>query len=554
MASVSRSWSFCEKHESEEVRFYCNDCKSLICDDCIVGVHKTHKFMKSKEYGSSRRDQILKYPSVAGNTTIPKIQKIITEASECKSKYSDTIMDQTESIKSKRKLIDTTLDVLQKELVDNLNKTDKETRQLYDIFIKNQEFKVERIQKLVEEIKSKGSDIPDTDIAKYDVALENLIKLDPHKDTMPSPKPPQYTFAEENVKKEKLQKLIGYIEHVESSQYEELPHDLPPLRHPEKPKPKIPEDYRGYLKPKTLPVHVADSYDEVKLKQEFKVLRSFETKNKISYIVPKEQGLEAWVILGDSVTEVDCTEQNTEIIPTPVKTLDQKPILPCTNKNNELLIGFQNKSSIKQLQVTQKSKRKSYTFNTGINISSGKSVLACFCTSATTDDEQIACFQDKTSTVNYILRWYLKGKQKKQEIYLTSDIELENPIQMCQNPDGEIFILCRPEGKQSWIIILNKSYEKKLKYPSKTSAKDIDFVGFGLIKNHVTISDRSNSEQLLIDLNGLVTQRDKHDVPPICCVVDRSSNVWVGFDDGRVKVINYQTENEYAVAHSATKF
>lgn len=549
MASVSRSWSFCEQHESEEVRFYCKDCKSLICDDCIVGSHKNHTTMKSKEYGRSRRDQILKYPSVAGNTTIPKIQKIISEASESKSKYSDTIMDETESIKSKRKLIDTILDVLQTELIDTLNKADQETRQVYDIFIKNQEFKVDKIRQLVDEIKSKGNDIPDTEIAKYDVALENLVKIDPYKDTMPSPKPPQYIFAEENVKKEKLQKFIGCIEHVESSQYEELPLDLPP-RAPVKPKPNLHEDYRGYLKPKTLPL--ADSYDEMKRKQEFKVLRSFETKNKISHIVPKGQGLEAWVILEDSVSEVDCTGQ--EIILTPVKTLDQTPISPCTNKNNELLIGFQNKSSIKQLQVTQKSKRKSYSFNTGINISSGKSILVCFCTSTTTDDEQIACFKDKAATESYILRWYLKGKPKKQEIYLTSDIELENPTQICQNPEGEIFILCRPEGKQSWIIILNKSYEKKLKYPSKTSDKDIDFVGFGLIKNHVTISDRGNSEQLFIDLNGLVIQRDKHDIPPVCCAVDRSSNVWVGFDDGRVKVINYQKENEYAEVNSATKF
>ena len=39
----------CDDHLDEEVRFYCEDCNVLICDECVQSIHKIHDFKSFKK-------------------------------------------------------------------------------------------------------------------------------------------------------------------------------------------------------------------------------------------------------------------------------------------------------------------------------------------------------------------------------------------------------------------------------------------------------------------------------------------------------------------------
>ena len=39
----------CDDHLDEEVRFFCEDCNVLICDECVQSIHKTHDFKSFKK-------------------------------------------------------------------------------------------------------------------------------------------------------------------------------------------------------------------------------------------------------------------------------------------------------------------------------------------------------------------------------------------------------------------------------------------------------------------------------------------------------------------------
>ena len=39
----------CDDHLDEEVRFYCEDCNVLVCDECVQSIHKAHDFKSFKK-------------------------------------------------------------------------------------------------------------------------------------------------------------------------------------------------------------------------------------------------------------------------------------------------------------------------------------------------------------------------------------------------------------------------------------------------------------------------------------------------------------------------
>jgi hypothetical protein len=110
--------------------------------------------------------------------------------------------------------------------------------------------------------------------------------------------------------------------------------------------------------------------------------------------------------------------------------------------------------------------------------------------------------------------------------------------------------VCRPENTTSWVVVIDKDGNKILCFTDheiKGKANGVYFVGAGFLEdNTITISDSANCEQIRITQDGQCIQRDKYDIQPVCCSVDCSYNVWIGFKDGTVKVINYKQEHEYS--------
>ena len=52
--------AFCQKkrHEKEELKFFCKDCKVAICNTCFVTLHEGHGKMLLEEATDARKTQI----------------------------------------------------------------------------------------------------------------------------------------------------------------------------------------------------------------------------------------------------------------------------------------------------------------------------------------------------------------------------------------------------------------------------------------------------------------------------------------------------------------
>ncbi|CAC5390038.1 unnamed protein product [Mytilus coruscus] len=154
----ANSVSVCDKDGQEEVRFYCRNCNITLCDDCITGPHKNHDFIKLQEFGTQKKKkkQFIKY----------------FERYEKNPKF----------------------------------------RKLGLRFVKMQEKCIE-IEDIIKTIESKGTNLLDTDVALYHVALEKLFEHDPYYETVPNIQ----QLNEEIATRNKLQNVMG---HMDCGKYE----------------------------------------------------------------------------------------------------------------------------------------------------------------------------------------------------------------------------------------------------------------------------------------------------------------------------------------------
>ncbi|CAC5400738.1 unnamed protein product [Mytilus coruscus] len=543
---MSVSFSGCEQHEHEEVRFFCQDCKLLVCDDCITGPHKSHKFMKLKEFGTKCRNSLLKAITEAEDSKIPHIKESISKASDVQTILNTSVSEQVQIIRTKRQMINDTFDELQNELIENLNSEEKIADNEYKRFIKTQEKRIVDIQTILETCKTKSNDIPDTDIAKYHVTLKKLLEHDPYTDTIPNLQVPVYQFNEEFATKSKLRHIMGY---TEAGIYEMLQ----PIKSQETA--SVKSEDSEIMAPQNEEFEEKEeehiSYvNAIKWnKEELQLVVSFTSGKDIVWIVPQELELCAWLIARD-VNEIDC--RGAKITLKTLKNLDQVPITASVNTKNSLVIGFSNKKSLKQLNCSTSAVTRKTSFSLSSSINIGELGLCCICKSATSGDELMICLFDKSAGERgrYVVRRHTSGKSVARELSLYPDkVEITNPVQISENKDGLLCIVCRPE-KESWVLVVDKNGNQRFRFPSvsyPSESEDYDIVGAGFLnRSLVTITSRSKREQYLVNIDGQCIQKDTLGNNPICCTVSGQDNVWVGFDGGEIYIFKYTEDHVYS--------
>ena len=70
-----KNFPLCQKHPEELLKLYCQDCEILICQDCVLVQHKTHKF-------SFVDDVIEEEKQRFKDVTLPELDKILTSTKE----------------------------------------------------------------------------------------------------------------------------------------------------------------------------------------------------------------------------------------------------------------------------------------------------------------------------------------------------------------------------------------------------------------------------------------------------------------------------------------
>lgn len=547
----------CEQHDGEEVRFYCENCKDLACDDCIIGPHKNHKFVKLKEFGVRQKQALLKAVTSAEESKIPAIESSVTKAIENQTVFEDLIEEQVKTIKAKRKMVDDLFNQLQDDLIENFNSERTAAKKEFERFRKRQEKRIFDLRALIETVKEKKSDISDSDVAKCYVAFNKLLLHDPYADTTPNLQPPIYQFNDLFVSKEKLQPFLGHMESGAYSLADPVNTGKASKVNEEAEQIAISKLDEVFKESEQMPENETDNYVENVMwkRKDFTKLQSLSTDKEIAYIVLREMPLLIWLV-GTHVTEVDFSGQE----PTSklLKQLDQDPNAAGLNSKNMLVLGFPNKKSLKQFQTSTSvvTRRVAYTLGSS-NVYIGDQTIFCIGQMQHNVEELLLCLFDKSkgSSGRYILKWHSSGKQIQRELSLLPEkVDVSYPIQVCQNKNGLFCLVCRPEN-ESWIVVIDQNGNQKFRYPpfdGKVNAftgdsGSYDIVGAGFIgDSYITVTSRAKREQHLVDMNGQCVQTDRLPDSPIYSTTNFGEYVWMGFENGKVALFQCKEDNIYA--------
>lgn len=544
----SNQFIICPEHPSEKARFYCEDDHVMICDDCIVGSHCGHKKIKLKDYLSNKRQHLKQNAKDSRDNNLPNIQDALEKALKGKTDFNNSVDKQLERVKLRREMAKKAFDELQDELVQDFESARNAANDEFDRFSARQQSRINLIQETIQIVESRSLDMLDTEVVSYDEKLSSRMTDDPYLDVPPTIQPPRYQCQDDSVQKGKLQTILGYME---SGTYAEVAAVDFQRRN------NVDQDRNG----ETEEENGSDSCPEsiaVEDKRDFLAVKTFKRTDKVYHIIPK-QSLQAWLIHSD-IEEVDCSSGmvKTKII----KTIEERPQCATRNNANELIIGMSNKKSLKQLKYSGSfgfnffARNRNYTLGTYKNTAPLQAVCLCTCKSASINGDITVCLVEKPASdqnpvKNPIIRRYANDKtQLESDLVLSEDkVDIEAPAYLSENTKGDLCIVSCPEGKASWITITDEKGIMKFKYP-KTDLKvanriDYDFIGAGFLSDGtITVLDRIGFRQHLIDKEGMLLQIDTHENLPACLAIAPNDHVWIGFDDGHVKVFTYR--NEYS--------
>ncbi|CAC5412568.1 TRIM2_3 [Mytilus coruscus] len=550
MAQVSinsKKFIMCPKHKSEIARFFCDDDQVLICDDCILDKscsHNGHTKIKLKHYISKKREDLKQNAIEAKYKNLPDIQYALEKALKGKTDFNAAVDKQLEGVKLRREMVKKVFDELQDDLIKNFESARKAANEDFDKFSKRQQLRINFIQETTNIVESRISNMLETEVLSYDEKLSSNLKDDPDWDVVLQIQPPRHQCQNELVQKGKLQSIIGYMQ---SGTYDEAGEPvILRKKNANQDRNTGTEEENGR---DSCPLSII-----IENKRDFLAVKTFKRTAKVAHIVPK-QSLQAWLIHSD-IEELDCSSGmvKTKII----KSIEEEPQCAARNNANELIIGMVNKKSLRQLKCGGQfgfnffSRNKSYTLGNYVNTAPLLAVCLCTCTSASVNGDITVCLVEKPASDQYpvknpIIRRYANDKtQHVSDLVLSEDkINIEAPAYISENTNGDLCIVSCPEGKSSWITIADETGTMTFRYPAvdlkATSRIDYEFIGAGFLSDGtITVLDRIGFRQHLLDKEGVLLQKDTHESLPACLAIAPNDHVWIGFEDGQVKIFTYK--------------
>ncbi|CAC5414972.1 unnamed protein product [Mytilus coruscus] len=432
-------------------------------------------------------------------------------------------------------------DELQDDLIQNFESTRNAANEEFDNFSTRQQSRINFIQETTNIVESRISDMLDTEVVSYDEKLSSSLKDDPDWDVVLQMQPPRHQCQDELVQKGKLQSIIGYMQSGTCAEADEPA--ILRRKSADQDRNAETEEENGS---DSCPLSI------IMEKRDFLAVKTFTRNAKVAHIVPK-QSLQAWLIHSD-IEELDCSSGmvKTKII----KSIEEEPQCAARNNANELIIGMWNKKSLRQLkcggQFNFFNRNKNYTLGNYVTTAPLLVVCLCTCRSASVNGDITVCLVEKPASdqdpvKNPIIRRYANDKtQPVSDLVLSEDkIDIEAPAYISENTNGDLCVVSCPEGKSSWITISDESGTMKFRYPAvdlkDTNRVANEFIGAGFLSDgSITVLDRIGFRQHLLDKEGVLLQKDTHESLPACLAIAPNDHVWIGFEDGQVKIFTYR--------------
>ena len=145
--AVLKRPAFCQKkrHEKEELKFFCKDCKVAICNTCFVTLHEGHSKMLLEEATDARKTQI--------NYTLQSLKDKALEKRKEQEQLNQKSTDINEQIAELKTQVQTTVDhllaIIEKRKQDIFDIVDNQTKKPLESLSQNQ-VQVANQMKLIE--------------------------------------------------------------------------------------------------------------------------------------------------------------------------------------------------------------------------------------------------------------------------------------------------------------------------------------------------------------------------------------------------------------------
>lgn len=550
----------CNNHKDQELVFFCIDCDSLICIDCITSTHRRHDCVKVKDIIDTEKHKLQQLVTHLNESDIPKIEAKVKEV-KCKRKENQI----------KGEIVDNDINSYAFKVINKIN----EVREKYETQNKTLVEKNDKILKRMEEdlledltlLKSfcEGKDRDDLEKS------EGQHELKMTKDTS--------TYILDHNKKE--DEVANLSEKVKSSQDYSDPLfegqgqgciqgtdsyiiktriQLSSLLE----KMKLPKD-EDTLNIKMLQFIPGDIENDLgkllgKLEDEHekssdyvgaepssettwltKVISSFQfEENRILSIRPSYDSKTAWINHYHGNEEVLHLVGS---LGSKVKThkLDFYVQNLFVASSNEIYISAFTKKAI--LKIKLDISKEALVMSTeplsplGIHVTKGKEIIVCLV------DER--SYSIKPTSQRCIRKISKSGKMIQQKEFCADNSRLfTQPYRVYENPvTKDICVVDRLAQRSGQLTILDEAGHFKLSYKGQ---KDKCFNPMDVVcddQGQIIIADDRNRLHLLDSTGSFISYlvTDKGDLTePHALGLDNQGNLWVGCWTGKVVILDYK--------------
>ncbi|CAC5396579.1 TRIM56 [Mytilus coruscus] len=483
----------CRDHQTEDVRFYCEDCKVFICDDCIIGDRKHSKCSKTKlkTYGDKQLHALREKTITVKDAKLPKIKTALKLAKDVQQCYNE----------------------------------------------------------------SQGEvDLTSDSVAAYHSQLTEIIQYNCSSEIVPKFEPLNFAISERYSTTKYYRRLFGHFENYRLDGHQDK--GMLDVGSEKTDRNGNLVDISSCIQ-STDEDEKASDFDENSTatdnnsKFNHVIVKRVLCEKDISYIIPKGNQFHAWLI-GKDICEINLSTSE-PILTQLISSVEEQPVTAARSKAHYLLVGLKNKGSLKKLQVnngTINRRRKFYKLVTHSKIKPKYMITICTPTLSSNADI-IACMvfcpkpeSSEITTENHtIIRWTSSEKITKEICIPYFKVAIANPVSIAESSSGDICITCSPEQKSSWVVLLDKNGSPKMRYPSNESKQEAvshSFIGAAFLSDgNITVMDRVRFRQHLINNRGELLNIIRHKQKPCSFAVDYFDNIWIGFDDRTVQVIKY---------------
>lgn len=166
----------CVYHKSEYIRFYCEECRVFICDDCISGNGKYRRCFKTKlsDYGNRTR-RLLRERTKRAEDKLSKLSSELDLTMQVQKRFNEAVDESINSVVFRREIIRQKFDDLQKQLITKLDGLRNQANTQYEEFIKLHTNKYCKMKEITETIRTTETDMTEDNMMIYTSKLNTFI-------------------------------------------------------------------------------------------------------------------------------------------------------------------------------------------------------------------------------------------------------------------------------------------------------------------------------------------------------------------------------------------